>query len=138
MASRNPRIQIPGAVPHLGSRVNISWPYVVALSAGIAGVHFVFSALAIWAARVVIIKDDSNLSTARLLRPVVNDLRTSGTMLTGKELSQVIDNEKDFGEGIVYGPREVDGCNVYYLDIGHDVRLRKAWKDKRHPDGTYQ
>jgi hypothetical protein len=74
LATKNPRIDIQGTVPYLGSPINISWPYAITLFASIAGVHLTLLASAIYATRLVVIKDDSNLSTARLLRPLVDHL----------------------------------------------------------------
>lgn len=39
MASTNRQIQIPSLVPHLGSRLQVHWYYVIFLLASIAGVH---------------------------------------------------------------------------------------------------
>jgi hypothetical protein len=136
MAWKNPRITVNCSVPYLGSRIYVSWPYLIALLACISGVHFALFASAIYTSRLVVIKDDSNLSTARLLRPMAEDLGHSGTVLKGKELSQVITRREGKG-GVVYGPRNVEGWPNYYLDIGNSVPPRTKWKDRRHPDGVY-
>jgi hypothetical protein len=128
MAWKNPRIIVNGSVPYLGSRTNVFWPYLIALLACIAGVYFALFASAIYTSRLVVIKDDSNLSTARLPRPMAEDLGHSGTVLKGKELSQVITRGEGKG-GIVYGPRNVEGSTDYYLDIGNSVPPRTQWKD---------
>lgn len=135
MASKNPRIRIDGTVPHLGSRLDVRWPYVIALLTGIAGVHLVLFLLAIYTSRVVVVKDDSSLSTARLLRSLVDKLGDSGTVLTGEEISQVIQSR--VAGDVVYGPRHVGDTGDYYLDIDTDIRPRRDWTNNRHPDGRY-
>jgi hypothetical protein len=135
MATKNLQVQIEGTVPYLGSRVKVYWPYVFALFACIAGVHLALLASAIYASRLVVIKADSNLSTARLLRPLVDKLGSSGTILNGEEVSRAI-QEID-GCDVVYGPRDVEGSNDYYLDIGDNVSPRARLTNRRHPDGTY-
>ena len=50
MVSRNPSIQTPGQVPHLGSKVSVRWAYFEALMATIVAVDtliIAFSYLAI-------------------------------------------------------------------------------------------
>jgi hypothetical protein len=102
MAWKNPRITVNGSVPYFGSRINVSWPYLIALLACIAGVHFALFASAIYTGRLVVIKDDSDLSTARLLRPMAEDLGHSGTVLKGIESSHHA--RRGEGGGVVYGP----------------------------------
>lgn len=135
MASKNPRIEIYGTRPYLGSRLFVEWPYVISLLMGIAVVHLLLFLLAIYASRVVVVKDDSSLSTARLLRSLVEKMGDSGTVLTGEEISRVI---QQAGAGdVVYGPRNVGDTGDYYLDIGNDVVPRRRLKNRRHPDGRY-
>lgn len=43
MAFRNPSVQVPGLVPHLGTRLEVDWKHVAALSASIVGVQSVLS-----------------------------------------------------------------------------------------------
>jgi hypothetical protein len=59
MASKNPRIQFEGLVPHLGSRIDVSWRYLIPLFACIAGVHFAL-ALAAY------LNEGTNLSLAHM------------------------------------------------------------------------
>jgi hypothetical protein len=84
---------------------------------------------------VAVVKDDSSLSTARLLRSLVETIRDSGTVLTREEISQAI--QQAVADTVVYGPRTVGGTEDYYLDIGKDIPFREGLKNKRHPDGMY-
>jgi hypothetical protein len=82
---------------------------------------------------MVVVKDDSSLSTAQLLRSLVETIGDSGTVLTGEEISKVI--QKVVAESVVYGPRTVGGTGDYYLDIGKDIPSGEGLRNKRHPDG---
>ena len=135
LAIRNPSVQFHGAVPILGFHLTVQWKFTLALCASILIVHFVFFAAAVYTSRLVIIKDDSNLSTARLLRPLVDHLSDQGTLVEGKDISKVIE---DHGvKGLVYGPREEPGAGGRILDLSDRAMLRKNLAERRHPDGIY-
>lgn len=58
MAAWNPHIQVPNVpVPHLGSHLTIQWSNVIALFAGIAGVHFVLFTSAIYVTKSVKVEE---------------------------------------------------------------------------------
>lgn len=135
MATTNPRFNIEDIVPILGYSLSIHWVYVISLCACIAGVHLVLFAAAVYSSRLVIIKDDTNISTARLLRPLVEHLGPSATFLEGKELSEAI--EQHVPRGVVYGPREDQGLGGMTLDLGEEVLPRRRLRMGRHPDGRY-
>ena len=135
MAIRNPSVQFHGAVPILGFNLTVQWGYVGGLCGAIAFVHLLFIAAAVYTSSKVIIKDDSNLSTARLLRPLVDHLGSQGTLINGKDMSRVI--EDNGFRGLVYGPREDPGAGGRVLDISDSVMPRKTLAGRRHPDGTY-
>lgn len=135
MAIRNPSVQFHGAVPILGFHLNVQWKFTLALCASIVIVHFLFFAAAVYTSRLVIIKDDSNLSTARLLRPLVDHLGSQGTLIEGKDISRVI--EDNGVRGLVYGPREDPGADGRVLDISNRVMTRRNLAGSRHPNGTY-
>ena len=130
--SRSPPIQIPGTVPNLGSRLVIFWPYAIPLLVAIAGAHFTLSFSVIWFTRHVIVKDDSSLAVARLLRPLVGRLGDSGTLLDGNATSDAVHR----AGGLVYGPRPSRPSGDYYLDIASDIPPRL--KNERHPDRRYR
>lgn len=135
MATRNPSVQTQGAVPILGFHLTVKWKFTHALCASIVFIHFLFFAAAVYTSRLVIIKDDSNLSTARLLRPLVEHLGSQGTLIEGKDISRVI--EDNGVTGLVYGPREDPGAGGRVLDISDRVMPRRTLAGSRHPDGTY-
>jgi len=84
---------------------------------------------------LVVIKDESNLSIARLLRPLVDRMGNSGTLVDGEEMSGVI--EENLPRGGVYGPREDGGGVGRMLHIWEGTRPRERWANRRHPDGRY-
>ena len=135
LAKQNPRTQLQGTVPYLGTQLEVFWRYTSALLIGITGVHFVLFVVVIYASRVVIIRDDSSLSTARLLRSVTAPLASSGTLLDGKQANQAL--APSANGGLVYGPKQHETSQDYYLTMGTDVRPRIDLPDRRHPDGRY-
>lgn len=48
MAFRNPSVQVPGLVPHLGTSLQVYWKYVGALCGSIVFVQFVLSVFVYW------------------------------------------------------------------------------------------
>ncbi|KAL2041509.1 hypothetical protein N7G274_005891 [Stereocaulon virgatum] len=115
MADVNPTFETEGIVPILGYRLSIHWKYAIALFACIVGVHFILFAAAIYTSRLVIIIDDSNLSIARLLRPLVEYPGPRAALLKGKEFSQAI--EEHVPLGVMYGPREDRGLGGTVWDF---------------------
>ncbi|CUS12908.1 unnamed protein product [Tuber aestivum] len=79
-------------------------------------------------ANSVICKDDSYLSTARLLRPLVERLGNSGSTSTGFEISQTFPNSVRYG---VRSDRST-GQPVHHLDVGEDIE-----KLPKFPEGYY-
>ena len=135
MATKNPRISMQGTVPYLGSRLKVLWGYAIPLLVSIAGVHLALFVTVVYASRVVVIKGDSNLSTARLLRTLIDYLGPSGTILDGKQLSQAI--TPNVAGGVVYGPRHDETSQHYSLRLGKEVTPRMELPNSRHPDGIY-
>ncbi|MCJ1455005.1 hypothetical protein MMC28_005358 [Mycoblastus sanguinarius] len=135
MATTNPMFSIEGLVPILGYKLSVQWDRFIALRVCIVGVHFALFAAAVYTSRLVIIKDDIMISTARLLRPLVEHLGPRATLLEGKELSEAI--EKYVPSGVVYGPREDRALSGTALDLGEEVIPRRRFSTGRHPDGRY-
>ena len=135
LASRNPQLPVNGLVPYLGSHLTVYWQTAIPLCACIAAAHFALFALAVFVTRVVIIKDDSNLAIARLLRSVVDTLGDSGTLLTGEEISEAI--RKSGKSEVIYGPSSVEGFQGFFLDLNQSINPRAELVGNRHPDGKY-
>ena len=49
MASNNPAVQMRGQLPTLGSRLEVTWAFAIALLVSIAGVHSVLCVASIYA-----------------------------------------------------------------------------------------
>ena len=132
LANSNPQIPLEGVVPYLGSRLQVFWPYTIALCVGILGLHLLLFLSTIIATKGVVIKDDSNLSTARLLRPLVDDVGSGASLLSGKKLGRII--QRNRVGGIVYGPRQNDGSNDHSLELSRGIPTVQA---RKHPNGKY-
>lgn len=146
--SDGPRRNTTGDTPMPAQTVSILWPWAIALLVLIPGVQFIcLIGTVIWANGAVI-KDDSYLSAARLLRPIVDKLGNKGCALTGDEIAEALGNYK-----IIYGVR-IPGQDGYdnkggnddgmmHLDIiaeeeGLGKSLEEGWRAGRSmPQGRY-
>ena len=77
------------------------------------------------------------LAVARLLRPLVDTLGDSGTVMSGANISMKVAEDPRFKEGVVYSPRRRNDFDEYYLDLAHDVQILGERPEGRHPDGMY-
>jgi hypothetical protein len=111
-----PRINVTGDYPTQAQVVDMEWKWAISLLAGIPGGQFlVLLAVLIWANKVII-KDESHLATARLLRPVVDKLGEKGCLLTGDEITEVLGNFK-----LKYGVRDPPQGGMAYGGLGGAV-----------------
>ncbi len=114
MDYNGPRRNVTGYYPVTAQVVSVQWRW----AAAILGVIPVIQGLGcicviVWAGEAII-KDTSCLSTARLLRPVVEKLGQKGCLLTGEEIS------RELGDmSVMYGWREP---GVEDWDGGEKVR----------------
>jgi hypothetical protein len=121
-------IEAVAAIDYNGARRNVSGWYPVAAqavaiqwqwSASILGLLPFFQLLAlvcvISRANSAIIRDDSSLSTARLLRPIVEKLADGGCMLTGQEIADELADMK-----VKYGWRETGPAFVFENTLEDD------------------
>ena len=135
LAKQNLGLQLQGTVPYLGTQLEVLWEYASPLLIGIAGVHFILFVTVVYASRVVIVKDDSNLWTARLLRSVTAPLASSGSLLDGEQASEAL--ALSAAGGLVYGPKRDELSQGLYLTLSTDATPRIDLPDRRHPDGKY-
>ena len=105
-------------LPILGYSPTIQWRYVIALFLCIGVVHAVLVGLLCWIARSVVVCDDSDLCTARLLQGLVGRIPNgAGTLLGGKELAKEIDNtgmDSNAGGGEASGTGLKEPTRVVY------------------------
>lgn len=134
MADLNPQTSGQGTVPILGYRVSVGWGMLISLLAGVVVVHFILVVLMLWFAKPVVVPDDSNLCTARLLEGLVARLGGKGSFLDGKEMAEALGRQ---GAGrVVYGIRDMEEkFQGRVLEVGENVTVRR--KGKRFPGGLY-
>lgn len=141
MASQNPKRQVRGILPILGYHLDANWPYVLALAACIGGVHCLLVAIMLWIARPVVIIDDSNLCTARLLQGLVGRLEGRGSLLSGKRLAEEIQRAGPKNWQVVYGISQwgdVGGQRALTLgENREEVQVRKRVNGGTFPKGSY-
>ena len=117
MDDHGPRINVTGSDPVQAQVVSVEWKWSIIILAVIPFLQFLALISIIAWANKAIIKDDSYLGTARLLRPVVNKVGPHGCMLTGDQIAEELHNVR-----ISYGYRSppgfVEGSDmVRHVDI---------------------
>lgn len=123
-----------GNQPQIGSQLVIeSWPFIwliVALIVGAQGVGFVVTAF--WANNVIV-KDESVLSTATLLRPAMKDLGASGNAASRKAICKVLGDKE-----VIYTAVKHEESNsllhVEFGELASDARFRSH---RAFPEGIY-
>ncbi|KAI5808030.1 hypothetical protein DFH27DRAFT_293035 [Peziza echinospora] len=111
----NPRVELVGNRPWAGVLFKVNWPQLYLILGGICIVQVVLGLIAVIWSNTVFVKDDSYLSTARLLRPLVERLGDSGCALTGKEIAATLKTV------MVYGVRTDSSGKRHHLDMGTDI-----------------
>jgi hypothetical protein len=120
---------VTGLEPHIANELkvddwNLIW-MIMGLILGVQGAAFVLTAF--WANRVVV-KDESALATARLLRPILDGLGDDGTILSGKEIC----NELDAG-----AERRYIYTALKRRDDPYRVELGDWPRRRTFPEGVY-
>lgn len=125
--SDNPSIEVYGDKPWAGVLFKVKWLNLGLILGGITIAQAILGLACVLWANTVFVKDDSYLSTARLLRPLVERLGPSGCALTGEEIASTLKTM------MVYGVRVDEKGQRHHLDIGEDIRpVRKfpaGWYD---------
>jgi hypothetical protein len=104
MDDHGPRLNITGYTPTPAQVVDVEWHWSIIILAVIPAIQMIALASIIAWANKAIIKDNSYLATARLLRPLVDRLGSHGCMLTGDQIAEELKNIK-----IAYGYRSPPG-----------------------------
>lgn len=140
-----PRLNVTGYGPAPAQIIRVRWRYAGAILGGIPLAQGLVLCFVVAFANKAIIKDTSHLSTARLLRPIVDKLGDQGCLLTGDEIAERLGNFQ-----VVYGVRDPGGLggglgtgfvggedgSVRHLDIleeSEGLGLRRG----RMPGGWY-
>ncbi|EXJ91063.1 hypothetical protein A1O1_04170 [Capronia coronata CBS 617.96] len=99
--SNGPRLTVSGWYPVPAQVVQVQWRWSAAILGSIPAIQLVALICVIAWGNSAIIRDGSCLSTARLLRPVVERLGNRGCLLTGQEIAEELAHAK-----VRYGWRE--------------------------------
>ncbi|KIX04649.1 uncharacterized protein Z518_05519 [Rhinocladiella mackenziei CBS 650.93] len=114
-----PRLDVMGYAPVPAQIIKVKWPYAAAILGGIPTAQALVLLCVIAFANKAVIKDTSHLSTARLLRPIVEKLGDSGCLLTGDEIAEQLGNYR-----VIYGVRDPGVGNIPAVGAGDDGRIR--------------
>jgi hypothetical protein len=104
----------------------VNWTYVWLDLGFLLGFHFALAVITVFSANSVFQKDDSELATARLLRPIVDRLGGAGSGASGEEIAASLNTK------MTYGVRSNATGDVHHLDIGDDLETLKVF-----PKGYY-
>ena len=155
MADTNVLQTKPGTLPILGYHLDNNWNYIIALVLCIGIAHCVLVIAILWSARKIIVLDDSDLSTARLLHNLTSRLGGSGSLLDGKRLAEELqrklredkqtshinnDKQSDENAQLLYGinKRNADeSTGEMVLDLAADIPVRQKLKGGMFPRGIY-
>lgn len=108
-----PRKNISGADPVVANVLSLghNWREAGALLAVIPTIHFLaMIAVLMWADKAIIL-DDTFLSAAKFLKPMMDRLETKGNLMCGKDIVLRLKNPR-----VKYGWRYIEG-NVLHADI---------------------
>jgi hypothetical protein len=113
-----PRINITADSDPVNAQVvNVTWTSAIAILAVIPGLQLLTLAVIVAFANKAIIKDNSFLGAARLLRPLVERLGPHGCLLSGDEIAAELENVR-VAYGIRSPPGWVEGSDmVRHVDV---------------------
>lgn len=118
MDYNGPQQNVTGWYPVLAQAVNVEWPWAGAILALVPVLQLLASVGIIVWSNTSIIRDESALSTARLLRPVVEGLGSKGCLLSGEEIAHMFPGVK-----VKYGWREPEDL-TFRNEIGPTRTVR--------------
>ena len=121
--------------PNMAQVVDVTWEWAVIILAVIPAIQLIALVAIIAWANKAIIKDNSFLGAARLLRPLVDHLGPHGCMLTGDQIAEELKNVR-----IAYGYRSPPGF-VEGSDMVRHVGILKEHEglglSRAMPPGRY-
>lgn len=146
--SLNPRLTVPQLRSVPGLRLRLRKSYLIGILCGLVAVQLVFFVGASLLASSVVVKDDSDVATARLLRRKICDvpgvelrpltfllcvalvarLGEGGTTYTGKEIDRKIPVK------VVYGAKHTT-IDTHRLALDEDVPILES--SRSFPSGVY-
>ncbi|OCT52069.1 hypothetical protein CLCR_08361 [Cladophialophora carrionii] len=113
MDAVGPRSNVTAWGPAPAQVIQVQWRFAASILGGIPVAQGLVLLIVIMFANKAIIKDTSHLSTARLLRPIVEKLGDRGCLLTGDEIAEQLGNYK-----VIYGVREPNAGLGGRLGVG--------------------
>ncbi|KAF2746426.1 hypothetical protein M011DRAFT_494927 [Sporormia fimetaria CBS 119925] len=119
--------------PVLGQQLNVDWIWVLSLLGAICGIQFAALVALLVLANKAIIRDDSFVSLAMLLRPIVNRIGEEGMGLSGEEIKE---HPKLKFKRVRYGYREGDKGEPKQVDIFFEGKDTLEGKERWTP-GLY-
>ncbi|KAH8602240.1 hypothetical protein B0O99DRAFT_680379 [Bisporella sp. PMI_857] len=127
-------LTVHGERPQIGSQLTVeNWVFIwliVGIIIGAQGIGFVITTF--WANNVLV-KDESVLSTATLLRPAMRDLGSSGNSARSKAICKVL-ADKEVIYTVVSHEDDESLLHLEFTELASDMRFRSH---RAFPAGTY-
>jgi hypothetical protein len=127
----NPTLAVPGNEPNQGVALSVEWIYVHLILIFMLGGQFFLFVVSCLVSNMVVVKDDSPISVARLLRPIVERLGNAGSAASGEETCEVLSKAEEGLGRVGYTVVHPVAGRRHHLVLG-DYRLLRAF-----PPGYY-
>jgi hypothetical protein len=127
----NPPLSVPGDDPNQGVALSVEWLYVHLILILTLGGQFFLFIVSCLISNMVVVKDDSPISVARLLRPIVERLGNAGSTATGEKICEVLTRAEEGVGKVGYTVVHPVAGRRHHLVLG-DHQLLRAF-----PSGYY-
>jgi hypothetical protein len=129
--SYNPGLPVTGDEPNQGVALGVEWIYVHLILIFMLGGQFFLFIVSCLISNMVIVKDDSPISVARLLRPIVERLGNAGSTATGEKICEVLSKAEEGLGRVGYTVVHPVAGRRHHLVLG-DHKILRAF-----PSGYY-
>jgi hypothetical protein len=120
----NPSLAVPGDEPNQGYALSVQWMYVHLILILTLGGQFILFMVSCLVSNLVVVKDDSPISVARLLRPIVERLGNAGSMASGEQICEVLTKSEEGMGRVGYTVVHPVAGRRHHLVLGDHKMLR--------------
>jgi hypothetical protein len=120
----NLALPVPGDEPNQGVALSVEWMYVHLILILMLGGQFFLFIVSCLISNMVVVKDDSAISVARLLRPIVERLGNAGSTATGEKICEVLTRAEGGVGNVGYTVVHPVNGRRHHLVLGDHKMLR--------------
>ena len=121
-----------GSQPYRTSKINVNWPFIIAIVCAVPLIQMVFLLAVVILANDIVVKDESQLCMARLLAPVVQKMGDHSSLLRVEEVVKAL---SDDGVTLKYGWEEQGGVMRVVIQKQADGVPPRTYR--MFPEGIY-